>query len=211
MKKLEDLFHNLEEHGWFMADGFMPEGLTERLYESARSTWEKGSFRDAHIGSRQTELRDSAIRGDTTFWLDESSKVPAQREFFEWATAMQKLLNRHFYLGLKRYEFHFARYATGYGYQTHLDQHQGYPHREITLILYLNPQWDDQDGGELCMYCLADHTRETQRILPKHDRLVMFRSGRIPHAVLPCVRPRWSLTGWFRTDDPGVLLQGNLR
>lgn len=194
-----------------MADDFMPPGLTGRLYDSARKTWETGSFRDALVGNKQTELRDNTIRGDTIFWLDESTKVPACREFFEWATDMKERLNRHFYLGLKRYEFHFARYDTGYGYKTHIDQHQGHPHREITIILYLNPEWGDQDGGELCMYCLVDHKQETQRILPKHDRLVMFRSGRIPHAVLPCVRPRWSLTGWFRTDDHGVLPHDRLR
>lgn len=211
MQKFENLFQKLEEHGWFMADGVMPSGLTGRLYDSARTTWEKGLFRDAYVGTRQAELRDSTIRGDTTFWLDDGSEVPAYREFLEWATDMQERLNRHFYLGLKSYEFHFARYATGYGYKTHIDQHQGYPHREITLILYLNPEWGDQDGGELCMYCLVDHTKETRRILPQHDRLVLFRSGRIPHAVLPCLRPRWSLTGWFRTDDPGVLPQGRLR
>src|SRR3546814_5029992 len=31
-------------------------------------------------------------------------------------------------------------------------------------------------------------------------RLVVFRSDLIPHEVMPCSQPRWSLTGWFRSD-----------
>lgn len=133
--------------------------------------------------------------------------MAACQRFLRWATHVQLGLNRHFYLSLKRHEFHFARYDAGYGYSTHLDQHQGQPHRQISLILYLNPQWGEEDGGELCMFCLKDHSVETGRIRPRHNRLVLFRSGLIPHAVLPCTRPRWSLTGWFRNDDDALPAQ----
>lgn len=208
MHTYETLFRDLEEHGWAVADRFMPGDLAKRLYQSAQQSWLQGLFHDAHVGSQQAELRDTSIRGDTILWLDDDNPLPACQDFFAWASDLQERLNRHFYLGLKRGEFHFARYDTGYGYKMHIDQHQGQPHRQITLILYLNPQWGDQDGGELCMVCLADHTKEIQRIRPRHDRLVLFRSGLIPHAVLPCARPRWSLTGWFRTDNHDAIHPG---
>lgn len=201
MHKYETLFQGLENQDWVVADDVMPSGLTNQLYESAQNIWHQGKFRDANVGSRQAEIRDTEIRGDQIFWLDEHSPMQACRTFLIWATDLQQQLNRYFFLGLKRYEFHFARYDVGYGYKTHLDQHQNQPFRQITLILYLNPEWGDRDGGELCMFCLADHSKETQRIVPKHNRLVLFRSGQVPHAVRPCARPRWSLTGWFRNDD----------
>lgn len=194
------LLQNLEEQGWAVADGFMPPTLTKRLYRHACDIWHQGRFRDAHVGTPQTELRDSAIRGDTISWLDDDTTIPACRDFLDWAGNLQHVLNRHFFLGLKRHEFHFARYDKGYGYKTHIDQHRGQPYRQITLVLYLNLEWGEHDGGELCIYSPQDDTLEVQRILPKHDRLVLFRSGLIPHAVLSCTRPRWSLTGWFRND-----------
>lgn len=209
MHTYETLFQDLEDHGWAVADNFMPSTMVDSLYKSAQDIWKQGLFREAQVGSPQTELRDTAIRGDTTFWLDDAGPTPACQDFLAWAADLQERLNRHFYMGLKRYEFHFARYGAGYGYKTHLDQHQGQPHRQITLILYLNPEWGEKDGGELCMYCLEDHSTETQRIRPHPGRVVLFRSGLIPHAVLPCARSRWSLSGWFRNDDIHDALRPN--
>ena len=81
-----------------------------------------------------------------------------------------------------------------------MDQHRDQPHRKLSLVLYLNPQWDTAGQGELCLYDPQDGNRELARILPQPGRLVLFRSDLFPHEVLPCTQARWSLTGWFRTD-----------
>ena len=39
------------------------------------------------------------------------------------------------------------------------------------------------------------------KFLPQAGRLVLFRSDKTPHEVLPARRVRWSLTGWYRDDE----------
>ncbi|RYZ69438.1 MAG: 2OG-Fe(II) oxygenase, partial [Proteobacteria bacterium] len=109
-------------------------------------------------------------------------------------------LNERYFLGLRREEFHFARYPVGKGYAKHLDQHRGQTERRISLVLYLNPEWSATDGGQLRLFSSEDEMQEVTMITPQWGRLVLFRSDLVPHEVLPCFQIRWSLTGWFRTD-----------
>lgn len=201
MASFDALFQNLEVHGWAMADNAMPDGLVTRLLQAGDQAWQANLFQDAHVGTTSQPVRNTAIRGDTIWWLEPDMASDACQQFLAWADVLQQALNRHFFLGLRRAEFHFARYGQGLGYKRHMDQHRGQPYRRISLVLYLNPQWDASSGGELCLYAPGTSGDETQRILPMPGRLVLFRSDLIPHAVLPCTRPRWSLTGWFRNDD----------
>lgn len=201
MATFNALFHNLETHGWAMADNLIPDGLAARLLEAGEKAWQAGLFHDAHIGPARRPVHNTDIRGDTIYWLEPGMASDACQQFLVWADGLQQALNQHFFLGLRRAEFHFARYGQGLGYRQHMDQHRGQPYRRISLVLYLNPHWDASLGGELCLYAPGSPVHETQRILPMPARLVLFRSDLIPHAVLPCSRPRWSLTGWYRNDD----------
>lgn len=196
------LFQDLEIQGWTVADHLLPLPLTMQLYLASRYAWRQGYFQEARIGSTAQPTRIPSIRGDTIHWLDHRDTI-AQRytKFQRWADDLQQQLNQHFFMGLRRSEFHFARYEKGLGYAQHIDQHAGQPHRKISVVLYLNRNWAKADGGELCLYAPTDKAKEMHRIVPQFGRVAMFRSDLIPHAVLPCHRPRWSLTGWFRNDS----------
>jgi hypothetical protein len=66
--------------------------------------------------------------------------------------------------------------------------------RLVTCLVYLNPKWQQGDGGEIqlvpfCGPCVT--------IPPIHDRLVVFRSDRILHRVLPSRVPRYCFTIWL--------------
>lgn len=202
-RELEALFGQLAEQGFSMQDGLLPPELIEDLYEEGLRGWKDGRFQEARVGATQRPQHIPAIRGDTIQWLEpHCGESSAQSRFLDWTETLRHQLNRAFYLGLQRSEFHFARYATGRGYARHVDQHRGQPHRRITLILYLTPDWRAGDGGELCLYDPRDPEKEWRRLLPEHGRLVLFRSELFPHAVRPARRPRWSVTGWFRSDEP---------
>lgn len=201
MQKLENLFHDLERQGWAFADEVTPENLSRELFLECQKSWEDGLFTEASIGRGTEKNRHSEIRGDSILWLNSGQESGAPQKFLQWAEDLQKNLNQRYYLGLRSNEFHFARYPTGKGYQKHLDQHRGTPHRQISLVLYLNPQWSEQDGGELCLYSTDDDSILIQKVRPQGGRLVLFRSDLVPHEVLPCFQTRWSLTGWFRTDS----------
>ena len=200
-REFDALFRDMAEQGFGMQDNLLPDQLIEDLYASARRCWEQGLFEQARVGHAHKAQRIATIRGDSILWLEPDTTDAAQGRFQEWAEDLRRRLNREFFLGLQRSEIHFAHYEAGQGYARHLDQHRGQPHRRITLIVYLTPDRQPDDGGELCLYHPDDPDREWLRIAPERGRVVLFRSELIPHAVLPAFRPRWSLSGWFR-DDP---------
>lgn len=201
VREYEALFPELAEQGFTIQDGVLPADLVENLYQEGFQAWQAGQFQEARVGHKQQPRRVPEIRGDSIHWLDPHTGPTARNRFLDWSETLRLALNQHFYLGLQRSEFHYARYAAGQGYARHIDQHRDQPHRSITLILYLTPDWQADDGGELCLYHPDDPEREWLRIAPERGRLLLFRSALLPHAVLPAHRPRWSLTGWFRTDQ----------
>ena len=201
-REFDALFRDLAEQGFSARDGVLPPDLIDGLYEEGLRAWEAGHFKAARVGPARQPRRDPAIRGDFIQWLHPGPGQDARQRFLDWTETLRRELNRHFYLGLQRSEFHFAHYAAGQGYARHMDQHRGQPHRRITLILYLTPGRRPGDGGELCLYHSDEPEREWLRIAPERGRLVLFRSELLPHTVLPAHRARWSLTGWFRNDSP---------
>ncbi len=195
------LFHDLAEQGVSISDGLLPADLIDALYDEALLGWNEGRFADAHVGHARRPQRITAIRGDSILWLEPEARSGAEGRFLDWAETLRQELNLQFYLGLQRSEFHFARYDAGQGYARHFDQHRNEPHRRITLTLYLTPDWQADDGGELCLYRPDNPEQEWLRVLPQRGRMVLFRSELIPHAVMPARKTRWSMTGWFRNDS----------
>ncbi len=195
------LFDTLDEQGWAVSDMLFPSDLALALQAEAQQRWSDGQFHAAGVGRANTHILQSDIRGDSVLWLDDQDATPVITRFNVWADALQSALNRHFFLGLKQREMHFARYEPGSYYVRHIDQHRHTSHRKISLVLYLNPVWNDDDGGELCIYDPEHPDTEIMRVLPLLGRVVVFRSDTISHEVLMGQQLRWSLTGWFRTDD----------
>ena len=185
-----------------MSDDILPAALAQGLRQEAQRRWEDSLFRAATVGPTLAKRHATDIRGDSIHWLHAHDTQTDISGFHAWAASVQTLLNREFFIGLKWLECHFARYGSGAGYTRHVDQHVASSARKISLVLYLNPDWQQGDGGELCIYDTHNPEHETARIAPRMGRLMLFRSDLIPHAVLPCSRARWSLTGWFRSDDP---------
>ena len=67
--------------------------------------------------------------------------------------------------------------------------------REITAILYINPNWTDKDGGELVIHCTND---VAETISPIAGRVVLFFSRTVWHEVRPCkTGNRYALTLWL--------------
>jgi SM-20-related protein len=66
------------------------------------------------------------------------------------------------------------------------------------VLLYLNKDWAQGDGGELAIYDSKD-TNATVRIIPPlGGRVVVFWSDkRVPHAVLESHKDRFTVTLWF--------------
>ena len=200
VKDCDEIIQRLNQQGWAVSDSVISRDWQEGLLAQSQTLWAAKGFQAGEIGHGDKGREQPEIRGDWIHWVEPGSP-PAAHPFFGWMARFRDVLNTKFPLGLRSQEFHFARYAEGKGYQKHIDQHRGTDHRKVSIVLYLNPQWGPSDGGELCLYQPYQPEVEMSRIAPLGARLVVFVSGMIPHAVLPCKRTRWSIAGWLRTDD----------
>ncbi len=125
------------------------------------------------------------IRGDRIYWLDPEHPTPAQVVYWQVVNRLRRRLNETLFLSLHDTEAHLAIYPPGSFYQRHLDQPRGRAWRLITLMLYLNPDWHPDDGGQLDL-SRPQTPDEGIDLLPAGGLLVGFRSDTIPQK---CCRP----------------------
>ncbi|UXY15906.1 2OG-Fe(II) oxygenase [Chitiniphilus purpureus] len=198
MTGYDDVVDKLARAGWAVQPGFLSTAETAALAACAQARAPR--FQRAGVGRADGHTVDAAIRGDSVLWLDEGD--PALQPVMARLEALRQTLNRELFLGLAHLECHFATYPPGARYQRHLDQHRGQDTRAITLVLYLNPDdWRAEHGGQLRLYTADERFEDVQ---PTGGTLVLFRSERFEHEVLPALRERRSLTGWFRRREAGL-------
>lgn len=195
----EALVERLAQRGWAVWDDFLPEGQWRALREESRAAWDGGNFRRAGVGRGANLTVREDLRRDHVLWLREGEMTPMQEGWLERLEQLRRTLNERLFLGLFEYEGHFAVYPPGAFYKAHLDRHQQTQDRVVTVILYLNEEWVEADGGALRLWTTPG-AREgpEERIVPLGNRLVCFLSGDYWHEVLPARRERMSITGWFR-------------
>ena len=132
-------------------------------------------------------------------WLEDESLTGGQRVYLERLEEVRAGLNRNLFLGLMDFEGHFAVYPEGGFYKAHLDRHRGSLERVVTVILYLNADWQPGDGGELKIWTQpGDKEGAFELVEPRMGTLVCFLAGDHWHEVLPAMKTRASITGWFR-------------
>lgn len=190
----------LSDEGWFVIPGFISTEDAVLLREAAMAFREEGEFHRAGIGKQIDFQKDKSIRGDEILWLDDSVLTPEAERYLERMSNLKDYLNRTCFLGIKDYEAHFAVYPVGTRYARHSDRFRQNAHRLVSFVLYLNPEWEETDGGQLMIY---PEDKDPVSVLPEAGKLVCFRSE-IEHEVLECYRSRYSLTGWFLDQSPGL-------
>lgn len=191
----------LAGQGWGVTPDFLDAQLVDELRVELAARRAAGGFRHAGVGrGAQREVRPE-IRTDRVCWLDPLDCTPAQTRYLAALEQLRQALNAGLYLGLFDFEAHLAVYPPGTYYRKHLDQFAGIGTRRVTCVLYLNPDWQDSDGGQLRLYTAADDPSHYEDIAPQGGTLVTFLSARFLHEVLPAYRDRFSITGWFRTRE----------
>lgn len=188
---------NLVKNGYSIIEQALNSELNQTLFSICQ---DESGFSKAGISSANNTHINTLKRSDSTRWLDED--MQAQSEFLAFAKGLQLYLNRHLYLGLSYYESHFAIYKEGDFYEKHLDSFKNFKNRVVTTVYYLNEDWVTGDGGELLVYDMEDKLVVT--VSPKSGTLVVFLSENFPHEVLPTIKNRHSIAGWFRVDKLGA-------
>ena len=192
----ELIANDLIEKGYSINSGVLPVELAESLFQHLR-IMNREQFEKAGIGRDSDHMMNKTVRSDEICWINDESE--AGENWLNWASGLQQYVNRRLFLGLFSFESHFASYQKGDLYKRHLDAFKGQTNRVLSMVVYLNKEWSEEDGGELVLY--QDEEDKTGiNVLPTFGTVVVFLSEEFPHEVLPAQKERFSIAGWFRVN-----------
>jgi SM-20-related protein len=201
-KRLFEAFDPLGERGYAVVDDFLTNKEVTALRARIDLLQDEGRFRKAGIGKMQHHTIDRSFRGDMIFWINSSSSglVTPESSLNQKVEKLRAWLNRYYFLGLKDHEAHLAFYPPGTFYKRHTDRFVQQQHRVLSVVIYLNENWSEVDGGQLVIY--PDEATSVG-IEPISGRLVVFKSE-LEHEVLPTHSGRYSMTGWLLDQEVGL-------
>lgn len=181
-----------------------PQFLSPAELHSAQFDFEKtkteGKFHRAGVGQDNEFSVNDKIRRDEVFWLEREMSNSIQDLIWIKLDLLKAAFNASpYFLGLNEFEGHYASYAKEGFYKRHLDVLKKNNRRTISLIIYLNHQWQASDGGRLRIY--DDFTKESRftDVDPIGGSMVCFMSNEFEHEVCISHAERSSITGWFKT------------
>lgn len=177
-----------------ISENFLQTDLAAQLKVKFNERHLQDQFHQAGTGKGDKLLHNHLLRSDKIYWLDRSHNDPFENQFFDLIDQFVLYLNRSCFTGITGYEFHYTLYEKGSFYKRHLDQFRNSSSRAFSMIMYLNNDWKQSDGGELCIY-QKDHS---QLISPVNSKCVFFKSDELEHEVLITNSPRLSITGWLK-------------
>ncbi len=200
----DEHFKEMATQEFTVVDNFLPTGLYEHLQAQFKTYLRQDQLEPAGIGSLTTYQINENVRSDEILWLDRHHCTPKIGDYFKFIE--QELipqLNRNLFLSIKDFEFMLAYYPPGGYYKKHLDQFQGRNNRLLSMVIYMNDDWQKGDGGELEIFH-NDDAHTTTIVEPIGNRLVLFNSATIWHQVLPAHKGRKSITGWLLKMPQGL-------
>ena len=177
-----------------IAEDFLSKPLALHLKKKLLDLYANNQLRSAGTGNDTAVVHNKLMRSDIIYWLDRKHNDQYENDFFDLMDSFVSHLNSTCYTGITGYEFHYALYETGSFYKKHLDQFRNNGSRQYSMIMYLNTDWQQNDGGELCIH----HKGSLQNITPINGKSVFFKSSELEHEVLLANKPRMSITGWLK-------------
>lgn len=177
-----------------VTEDFIGEVLASHLKSNLKALHTQNQLFSAGIGNGPDQTLNQDFRRDKIHWLDKNHLDPYENEFFEIMDQFVSHLNQTCYTSISGYEFHYTLYEPGSFYKKHIDQFRNNPSRQYSMIIYLNEDWQESDGGALCIY----PSGESKTIFPNNGKAVLFKSNELEHEVLITNRLRMSITGWLK-------------
>ena len=195
-----DWVDELSENDYVVFDHFLSQDHYDGIMAYFLSKLGDQAFDKAGIGTLGNHTIDKDVRGDYVYWIVRAEDDSVMN-YFNRIDEMIALLKRYCFLPISGSEFHFAHYPRGSFYEKHIDQFKGRGNRLMSVVFYMNEDWQTSDAGELNLY-LKDGRCEV--VTPIANRLVLFKSDQVPHEVLPTYVSRYSLTGWLLNQPDGL-------
>jgi len=194
-KIFNTLINSFIENKVGIAEGFLSESLSLNLRENLITLYSESLLRVAGTGNNTNVNYNNLHRSDIIYWLDRKHNDLHENSFFDLMDTFVEFLNETCYTGINSYEFHYTLYEKGSFYKKHLDQFRSNDSRQYSMIMYLNSEWKENDGGELCIH----HQNRIENISPVNGKSVFFKSSELEHEVLITNKPRMSITGWLKS------------
>jgi SM-20-related protein len=199
-----DDLRQLETKGFFVRDNpfsFSLEKVTQ-LFNEVQQLYKCGKLKPAGMSQGSTKWQEGKVRGDLNLWLNDREALrkeyPSLWETLEKMQLLQLELNNACNFQSERVQVQLACYPGGGArYVRHLDAFKGGANRRLTIIYYLNVGWKSTDGGALRIFSQEGAEETYDDVEPTADRLVVFQSRTVEHAVLPSFAERFALTMWF--------------
>lgn len=196
-QQLPRLLKLLKDKGWVELPNAVPQSACRDLRAVLEERYADCAFRSAEIGQGKERMQRPDVRSDSIHWLEKDDpRLPVQAWLKE-VEDLRLILNEAFFLSVNEYNGHFACYEVGASYEKHRDRFRGKATRVLSVILFLNEDWDQDDDGELLVYDLIDPSILTATIKPEQGTIVIFESETILHEVRRTKRRRLSLSGWL--------------
>jgi SM-20-related protein len=187
------LADGLAEEGYAIVDNFLSIEAVDEILQLDGFKNGISQFKKAGVGKSQEKQINESIRGDYIQWIDYNHAEAPLQGYIEKLRELISFVNQSLFLSLKDCEVHQTIYPIGSFYKRHLDQFKKDDHRKLSVICYLNKNWQEAEGGQLRLHL----KNESKDVFPLAGRLVCFRSDLLEHEVLPATRERLSLTGWL--------------
>ena len=198
--RLGAIIDDLANQGWSWQPGFLPEALYQALRAEVQAIDAEDDLAPAGIGREEAFQLDRSIRRTRIAWMD--GATPAQADFLQWAETLRETINRALMIGMFEFESCYAVYRPGGFYDRHLDRFEGPRNRVVSLVVYLNEDWNAEDGGALVIWPegAGETAGPAAHLLPERAGVVFMLSETIPHAVEVTQASRFAIAGWWRVN-----------
>ncbi|TMW56805.1 hypothetical protein Poli38472_006815 [Pythium oligandrum] len=202
--------NGLKNDGFCVLKGFAGDEVARLMREESERLYEEGYMfpsksTDEH-GREMVKPNVFATELDGHEWELAPTILDYTRSVVLQAPVVLNHMFPHLKMSQRTYGTKLAvSLGGGSKYPKHCDN-SGLPdQRKVTMVYYLNPHWDESQGGELRIYT---KDKGIQVVPPVADTLAMFWSDQVVHDVLPTLsdtyekdQRRYALTLWLVSDN----------
>ena len=199
---VDRIVDGVRQDGYAILPHVLDDAAIAAMRAHARDLDAAGAFIAAQTG-RDPEARATQVsaRGDRILWLDAAAPDPTEAPVLALVEQLRVACNRSLFLGIAEHELHYAIYPPGSGYARHRDRFRDDDARVLSLVLYLNDDWREAEGGALRLHLARSGAGDGGAhldVMPRGGTLVAFLSDTFEHEVQAAARERMSVTGWLR-------------
>ncbi|KAH9126912.1 hypothetical protein LEN26_008426 [Aphanomyces euteiches] len=213
----EALRRGLEEDGFCILNNFASKDVAQAMRNEAQRLFDEGyMFQSMSVDEHGRSFpKDNVFASelDGNEWDVAPTILHYTRSVMLQAPEMLNSMFPELQISSRAYATKLAvSLGDGASYPKHCDT-AGLPdQRKVTMVYYLNPNWEPSHGGQLQVYA-KDGVHVVE---PRSDTLAVFWSDQVVHDVKPCenspsdvAAQRFALTLWLVTDDPKQIIDPN--